>query len=89
KINNENQASLVEAAEANVKVQTAQMRSAVNVAVKNAMEDARTNPEGAMQNVKTMLQAVRNNRVLSEADRAIMSAELERTGQYIEQESEK
>ncbi|MBR4753333.1 MAG: hypothetical protein IK077_16415, partial [Thermoguttaceae bacterium] len=89
KINNENQASLVDAAEANVKVQTAQMHSAVNVAVKNAMEDARTNPDGAMQNVKTMLQAVRNNRILSEADRAVMCAELERTGQYIEQESEK
>ena len=89
KLDKEKQANLIDAAESNVKVQTAQMKTAVNVAIQNAMKDARTNPEGAKQNIKTMIQAVRNNQILSDADRAIMCNELERTGMFVEQESEK
>ncbi len=89
KMAKQEQGNLMDAAESNVKVQTAQMKTAVNVAVQNAMKDARTNPEGAKQNIKTMIQTVRNNQILSDADRAVLCNELERTGMFVEQESEK
>ncbi len=87
-VKNENQAHLLDAAEANVRVQTQQMKTHVQAVMANARKDARQDPDGALQDVKLTINAVKRVATISDADRALLLHDLSACAEQIAFEKE-
>ena len=88
KIANENQADLMTASETNVKVLTQQVKTHVNVVTSEARKLAATDPDGALQDIKLTINSVKNDPILSAADRAVLLSDLAATGEFVKQAQE-
>ena len=88
KIQDENKADLMGASEANVKVLSQQVKTHVNVVTSEARKLAATDPDGALQNIKLTINSVKNDPILSDADRAVLLSDLAATGEFVKQEQE-
>ncbi len=87
-IKNENQANLLEASDANVRVMTQQMKTQAQVAMSEARKLARNNPDAALQSVKLQIAYVKRADVLSAADRALILHDLSACAEQIAFEKE-
>ena len=87
-VKNENQANLLEASEANVRVQTQQMKTHVQAVMSNARKDSRQDPDGALQDVKLTINAVKQFAGISDADRALLLHDLGACAEQIAFEKE-
>ena len=87
-IKNENQANLLEASDANVRVMTQQMKTQAQVAMSEARKLARNNPDAALQSVKMQIAYVKRAEVLSAADRALILHDLSACAEQIAFEKE-
>ena len=87
-IKNENQANLLEASNANVRVMTQQMKTQAQVAMSDARKLARNNPDAALQSVKMQIAYVKRAEVLSAADRALILHDLSACAEQIAFEKE-
>ena len=88
KIQDENKADLMGASETNVKVLSQQVKTHVGVVTSEARKLAATDPDGALQNIKLTINSVKNDPVLSDADRAVLLSDLAATGEFVKQEQE-
>ncbi|MBR5626441.1 MAG: hypothetical protein IKW74_02325 [Thermoguttaceae bacterium] len=79
-------ANLMTATSNNVALLTQQIKTDVKVKIDDARKLVRTDPAGAVQEIKMMINAVRQNPGLSAADRNALLSDLEVTGQYIARE---
>ncbi|MBR5243730.1 MAG: VWA domain-containing protein, partial [Thermoguttaceae bacterium] len=87
-IKNQNQANLIDASEANVRVMTQQMKTQAQVAMSEARKLARNNPDAALQSVKMQIACVKRAEVLSAADRALILHDLSACAEQIAFEKE-
>ena len=87
-IRDENKADLMTASETNAKVLTQQIRTHVNVVTADARKLSATDPDGALQNIKLTINSVKNDPILSPADRAVLLSELAATGEFVKQAAE-
>ncbi|MBQ6827744.1 MAG: VWA domain-containing protein, partial [Thermoguttaceae bacterium] len=87
-IKNEQQATLLEASDANVRVMTQQMKTQAQVAASKARKLARSNPDAALQSVKMQIAYVKRAEVLSAADRALILHDLSACAEQIAFEKE-
>ncbi|MBS7337348.1 MAG: hypothetical protein KIG81_05765, partial [Thermoguttaceae bacterium] len=81
-------AELLEASEANVAVLTQQLKTHVNVVTSEARKLAKTDPDGALQDVKLTINSVKNDTILSPADRQVLLSDLAATGEFIKAAAE-
>ncbi|MBR4102878.1 MAG: VWA domain-containing protein, partial [Thermoguttaceae bacterium] len=87
-VKNQEQANLVDASEANVRVMTQQMKTQAQVAMSEARKLARNNPDAALQSVKLQIAYVKRAEVLSAADRALILHDLSACAEQIAFEKE-
>ena len=87
-VKNQNQANLVDASEANVRVMTQQMKTQAQVAMSEARKLARNNPDAALQSVKMQIAYVKRAEILSAADRALILHDLSACAEQIAFEKE-
>ena len=87
-VKNQNQANLVDASEANVRVMTQQMKTQAQVAMSEARKLARNNPDAALQSVKMQIAYVKRAEVLSAADRSLILHDLSACAEQIAFEKE-
>ncbi len=87
-VKNEKTANLADAAQENVRVATQRLKTAAQVATSEARKLARTNPDAALQSVKLQIAAIKNDAVLSAADRALILHDLSACAEQIAFEKE-
>ena len=88
KIADENKTDLMGASETNVRVLTQQIRTHVGVVTAQARKNSATDPDGALQDIKLTINSVKNDPVLSPADRAVLLSDLAATGEFVKQAKE-
>ena len=88
KIQDENKADLMGASETNVKVLSQQIKTHVGVVTSEARKLSATDPDGALQNIKLTINSVKNDPILSDADRAVLLSDLAATGEFVKQAQE-
>ncbi len=87
-LRNDERADLADAADANVRVLTQQMKTQAQVAMSEARKLARNNPDAALQSVKMQIACVKRADVLSAADRALILHDLSACAEQIAFEKE-
>ena len=81
-------ANLLESSEREVAVLTQQIKTHVNVVTSEARKLAKTDPDGALQDVKLTINSIKNEPTLSPADRQILLSDLAATGEFIKAAAE-
>ncbi len=87
-VQNQNQANLIDASERNVKLITAQIKTHARAVISNALKDSKTDPDGALQDLKLTINAVKQNAQITAADREIILHDLSATAQNVAYEKE-
>ena len=83
-----NQANLLEAAESNVKVNSAAVKTHARVVAENARKNSMSDPDGELQHIKTEIEAIENNSTISPDLRATLLSELAATGRFVRAQKE-
>lgn len=88
-IQERDQGNLMSASEINAKIHSQQVKKLIGDVITDARKLAKTDPDGALQNIKSAINSVKNDRLISDADRDFLLSDLAAQYQIILEEKER